>query len=122
MTYATPSDSSVELSLVVRGAADGVATLADSTLTVPAHGSASTTVTGDGSKAPVGNASGQIVASVGGTPVAHTVFGLVKEEERYALTVHVKDRAGEPTAAYLAVQRLAAGVNRSPPRSTTPAP
>ncbi|SOE75491.1 Serine protease, subtilisin family [Streptomyces sp. OV198] len=114
VTYTNSSDSSVELSLAVRGAADGVATLADSTLTVPAHGSTSTTVTGDGSKAPVGDTSGQIVASVGGTPVAHTVFGLVKEEERYTLTVHVKDRAGEPTAAYLAVQQLAAGVDPFP--------
>jgi len=91
-----------------------VATLADSMLIVPAHGTASTTVTGDGSKAPVGNTSGQIVASVGGTPVAHTAFGLVKEEERYTLTVHVKDRAGDPTAAYLAVQQLAEGVDPYP--------
>lgn len=111
LTYTNSSDSAVELSLAVQGAADGVATLADSTLTVPAHGTASTTVTGDGSKAPVGNTSGQIIASAGGTPVAHTVFGLVKEEERYTLTVHVKDRAGEPTAAYLAVQQLAAGID-----------
>ncbi|MFC7264543.1 S8 family serine peptidase [Streptomyces lutosisoli] len=111
LTYTNSSDSDVELSLAVQGAADGVATLADSTLTVPAHGTASTTVTGDGSKAPVGDTSGQIIASAGGTPVAHTVFGLVKEEERYTLTVHVKDRAGEPTAAYLAVQQLAAGID-----------
>ncbi|MEU9286646.1 S8 family serine peptidase [Streptomyces sp. NPDC048275] len=110
VTYANSSDSAVELNLAVEGAVDGVATLADSTLTVPAHGTASTTVTGDGSKAPVGESSGRIVASVAGTPVAHTAFGLVKEEERYTLTVHVKDRAGEPASAYLAVQRLTAGV------------
>ncbi|WP_405831838.1 S8 family serine peptidase [Streptomyces sp. NBC_01176] len=111
VTYTNSSDTDVELSLSVRGAADGVATLADSTLTVPAHGTASTTVTGDGSKAPVGDTSGQIVASADGAPVAHTVFGLVKEEERYTLTVHVKDRDGAPTAADLAVQRFAAGVD-----------
>lgn len=78
---------------------------------MPAHGTASTTVTGDGSKAPVGETSGRIVASVDGTPVAHTAFGLVKEEERYTLTVHVKDRDGAPTAAYLAVQQLAQDVD-----------
>ncbi|MGW7606811.1 S8 family serine peptidase [Streptomyces sp. NPDC054766] len=107
LTYANSSDAAVQLTLAAEGAGEGVATLADTTLTVPAHGTASTTVTGDGSKAPVGDTSGQIVASVDGTPVAHTAFGLVKEEERYTLTVHVKDRDGAPTAAYLAVQQLA---------------
>ncbi|MGA5505734.1 S8 family serine peptidase [Streptomyces umbrinus] len=115
VTYTNSSDTAVELSLAVRGAPDGVATLADSTLTVPAHGTAATTVTGDGGKAPVGNTSGQIVASAAdGTTVAHTAFGLVKEEERYTLTVHVKDRAGDATAADLVVQRLAEGVDPFP--------
>ncbi|MFE0509978.1 S8 family serine peptidase [Streptomyces sp. NPDC058964] len=109
VTYTNSADSAVGLSLSVQGAPAGVATLADTTLTVPAHGTASTTVTGDGSKAPVGTTSGQIVAAVAGTPVAHTAFGLVKEEERYTLTVHVKDRDGAPTAADLTVQRLAEG-------------
>ncbi|AIR98248.1 S8 family serine peptidase [Streptomyces glaucescens] len=107
VTYANSGDEPVTLELSVRGA-DGVATLADATLTVPAHGTASTTVTGDGARAPAGNTSGRIVAAVAGTPVAHTVFGLVKEEERYTLTVHVKDRDGAGDAADLVVQRLAA--------------
>ncbi|MFD0070788.1 peptidase S8, partial [Streptomyces sp. NPDC127574] len=59
-------------------------------------------------------ASGQIVASADGTPVAHTAFGMVKEEERYTLTVHVKDRDGRPTAADLAVQQFAAGTDPYP--------
>ncbi|MFG2118161.1 S8 family serine peptidase [Streptomyces sp. NPDC048710] len=115
LTYRNSSDQDVQLKLSAQGAPDGVATLADSTLTVPAHGTASTTVTGDGSRAPVGETSGQIVATgTDGTPLAHTAFGLVKEEERYTLTVHVKDRDGAPTAAYLAVQTLAAGVDAFP--------
>ncbi|MFE9993723.1 S8 family serine peptidase [Streptomyces avermitilis] len=114
VTYSNSSDKAVELSLAVRGAPAGVATLADTELTVPAHGTAATTVTGDGSKAPVGETSGQIVASAGGAPVAHTAFGLVKEEERYSLTVHVKDRSGAATAAGLVVQRLAAGTDPYP--------
>ncbi|GDY65907.1 hypothetical protein SAV14893_053000 [Streptomyces avermitilis] len=114
VTYSNSSDTTVELSLAVRGAPAGVATLADTALTVPAHGTAATTVTGDGSKAPVGETSGQIVASAGGAPVAHTAFGLVKEAERYSLTVHVKDRAGAATAAGLVVQRLAAGTDPYP--------
>ncbi|MFI2543167.1 S8 family serine peptidase [Streptomyces rochei] len=115
VTYANSSDVDVELRLSVRGAPEGVATLADTTLTVPAHGTAATTVTGDGSRAPVGTTSGRIVASgADGTPLAHTAFGLVKEEERYTLTVHVKDRSGAATPADLTVQRLAEGVDPVP--------
>ncbi|MGW6023002.1 S8 family serine peptidase [Streptomyces sp. NPDC055099] len=111
VTYTNTSDAAVELSLAAEGAAEGVATLADKTLTVPAHGTASTTVTGDGAKAPVGNTSGRIVASAAGKPVAHTAFGLVKEEERYTLTVRVKDRDGAATGAGLVYQRLAEQVD-----------
>ncbi|GGV37463.1 peptidase [Streptomyces longisporoflavus] len=111
VTYTNSSDAAVELSLSAEGAAEGVATLADKTLTVPAHGTASTTVTGDGAKAPVGNTSGRIVASAAGKPVAHTAFGLVKEEERYTLTVRVKDRDGAATGAGLVLQRLAGQVD-----------
>ncbi|MGW5737173.1 MULTISPECIES: S8 family serine peptidase [Streptomyces] len=114
VTYTNSSDAAIELSLAAEGAADGVATLTDKTLTVPAHGSASTTVTGDGAKAPVGATSGRIVASAAGKPVAHTAFGLVKEEERYTLTVHVKDRDGAPTGAGLVYQRLAEQVDPVP--------
>ncbi|MEV0317709.1 S8 family serine peptidase [Streptomyces sp. NPDC050658] len=114
VTYANWSDAPVELTLVAEGAPDGVATLADKTLTVPAHGTASTTVTGDGAKAAVGNTSGRITASAAGKPVAHTAFGLVKEEERYTLTVRVKDRDGAATAAGLVVQRLAENVDPFP--------
>ncbi|WP_151773069.1 S8 family serine peptidase [Streptomyces abyssomicinicus] len=108
VTYTNSGDRDVELDLAVEGG-PGVATLADTRLTVPAHGTASTTVTGDGTDAPVGSTSGRIVASAAGEPVAHTAFGLVKEEERYSLTVHVKDREGKPAAAGLSVQKLAAG-------------
>ncbi|MEU9203999.1 S8 family serine peptidase [Streptomyces sp. NPDC048332] len=106
LTYANASDTAVELDLAVQGGTTGLATLADSRLTVPAHGTASTTVTGDGAKGAVGTNSGRIVATSGGTTVAHTAFGLVKEEERYTLTVHVKDRDGKPTAARLAYKQL----------------
>ncbi|MFG2357696.1 S8 family serine peptidase [Streptomyces sp. NPDC048521] len=117
LTYANSTDEPVELELSVRGAPDGIATLADTSLTVPAHGTASTTVTGDAAKAPAGATSGQIVATdPAGDTVAHTVFGLVKEDERYTLTVHVKDRSGAPAAADLAVQRLAEGEDPQPAR------
>ncbi|QEV17950.1 S8 family serine peptidase [Streptomyces alboniger] len=114
VTYANSGDTDVKLSLAVRGGADGVVVLGDTTLTVPAHGTASTTVTGDGTKASVGNTSGAVVASAGGERVAHTAFGLVKEEERYTLTVRVKDRDGAAAPADLVVQRLAEGADPFP--------
>ncbi|MFD7061809.1 S8 family serine peptidase [Streptomyces sp. NPDC059906] len=112
VTYTNDSDAAVELKLSVRGAPEGVATLADTSLTVPAHGTAATTVTGDGSKAPVGTTGGQIVAAdASGKALAHTAFGLVKEDERYTLTVRVLDRSGAATPADLTVQRLTEGVD-----------
>ncbi|MGA5194622.1 S8 family serine peptidase [Streptomyces exfoliatus] len=114
VTYTNSSDAPVELNLAVEGMPAGVTALADTTLTVPAHGTASTTVTGDGAKAPVGQSSGRITATAGGAPVAHTALGLVKEEERYTLTVHVKDRDGAPAPAFLGVQKLARGEDPFP--------
>ncbi|MFD4948687.1 S8 family serine peptidase [Streptomyces sp. NPDC058409] len=106
LTYSNASDQPVSLALAVEGAPSNVVTLADSTLTVPAHGTAQTTVTGDGTAAPVGATSGRIVARNGDAVVAHTAFGLTKEEERYTLTVHVKDRDGAASAANLTVKQL----------------
>ncbi|MGC0332171.1 hypothetical protein RKD23_005161 [Streptomyces sp. SAI-170] len=115
LTYANSTDTDVRLRL---SASDEAAVLADSTLVVPAHGIASTTVTRDGTKAPVGATSGRITAvSDDGTPLARTAYGLVKEDERYTLTVHVKDRDGEPAAADLTVQRLAEGSDPFPARA-----
>ncbi|MEU3508436.1 S8 family serine peptidase [Streptomyces longwoodensis] len=115
LTYANSSGTDTAVRLSVTGAPDGVVTLADTTLTVPAHGTASTTVTGDAAHAPAGLTSGRVEAvDAAGTPLAHTAFGLVKEDERYTLTVHVKDRDGAPAAADLAVQLLAAGADATP--------
>lgn len=69
LTYRNTSDADVRLRLSVKGAPDGVVTLARDTLTVPAHSTASTTVTGDATRAPVGETSGQVVAAAeDGTP------------------------------------------------------
>ncbi|MFI0163640.1 S8 family serine peptidase [Streptomyces sp. NPDC017095] len=115
LTYRNASAEDIPLELTVQGAPEGAAVLARDTLTVPAHGTASTTVTSDAARAPVGETSGRIVAAApDGTVLAHTAFGLVKEEERYTLTVHVTDRAGAPAAADLSVQRLAAGEDAQP--------
>ncbi|MGW1594140.1 S8 family serine peptidase [Streptomyces sp. NPDC002343] len=115
LAYRNTSGTGIRLKLSVQGAPDGVVTLAGDTLTVPAHSTATTTVTADAAQAPAGETTGRIVACAeDGTPLAHTVFGLVKEEERYTLTVHVKDRDGAPVPADLTVQRLAAGEDARP--------
>ncbi|MFG3192038.1 S8 family serine peptidase [Streptomyces omiyaensis] len=114
VTYTNSSDTPVELDLAVEGMPAGTAALADTTLTVPARGTASTTVTGDGTAAPVGTSSGRITATAGGTPVARTALGLVKEEERHTLTVHVKDRDGAPAAAGLGIKELTPGEDPFP--------
>ena len=78
----------------------------------PRVGAASTTVTGDATRAPAGTSSGQIVAAdARGTPVAHTVVGLVREDDRYTLTVHVTDRDGTAVPADVTVQQLAEGAD-----------
>ncbi|MGW5771613.1 S8 family serine peptidase [Streptomyces longwoodensis] len=121
LTYANSSGTDTVVRLSVTGAPDGVVTLADTTLTVPAHGTASTTVTGDAARAPAGLTSGRVEAvDAAGAPLAHTAFGLVKEDERYTLTVHVKDRDGAPAAADLAVQMLGR-VREVPPALRRPA-
>ncbi|SCE05716.1 Serine protease, subtilisin family [Streptomyces sp. TverLS-915] len=115
LTYTNDSGSPLTVRLSTSDVPAGTVTLADTELTVPAHGSARTTVTGDGTDAPVGQLSGQVLAKdADGTLLAHTAFGLVKEEERYTLTVHVKDRDGAATPANLALQTLSKGADTVP--------
>ncbi|WEH27179.1 S8 family serine peptidase [Streptomyces sp. AM 3-1-1] len=115
LTYTNDSGSPLTVRLSTSDVPAGTVTLADTELTVPAHGSARTTVTGDGTDAPAGQLSGQVLAKdADGTLLAHTAFGLVKEEERYTLTVHVKDRDGAATPANLALQTLSKGADTVP--------
>ncbi|MFD7921124.1 S8 family serine peptidase [Streptomyces sp. NPDC059740] len=114
LTYRNDGDAPVTLHLRAEGAPAAAVTLADDSLTVPAHGSAHTTLTGDPGPAPTGQTSGRVVAEADGKAVAHTAFGMVKEEERYSLTIHVKNRDGAPVAAALALQTLAAGGDTFP--------
>ncbi|WP_431033190.1 S8 family serine peptidase [Streptomyces sp. P6-2-1] len=115
LTYTNDSATPLTVRLSTSDVPAGTVTLADTELTVPAHGTARTTVTGDGTDAPVGQLSGQVLAQdADGKVLAHTAFGLVKEEERYTLTVHVKDREGAATPANLALQSLSQGGSTVP--------
>ncbi|MET7402958.1 S8 family serine peptidase [Dactylosporangium sp. NPDC005572] len=79
-------------------------TLSADTVTVPAHGSASVTITARPSMAMTARRYlGQITATTAGTTV-RTQFGLYTEDERHNLHVSVRDRQGRPVQGYLELQ------------------
>jgi len=90
-------------------APDGMFTLSAPSVTVPAHGTATVTANAvPGLGADGRRYLGQIVATDGGGTVrARTQVGMYVEDERHNLHVTVKDRAGHPAAAFVALQMLA---------------
>ncbi|UWE10309.1 S8 family serine peptidase [Actinacidiphila bryophytorum] len=81
-------------------------TLSAPQVTVPAGGTAQVTVTADPDKAPYGVSDGQLTATAGdGTPVARTLIGLDREEERYNLTITTADRTGAAVPGLAVVYR-----------------
>ena len=84
----------------------GVFALSASTVTVPAHGTASVNVTGDPSAAAYGATDGQVEATdASGAVVAHTLVGIDREDERYNLTVKATDRSGAPLSGTAVLYR-----------------
>ena len=77
--------------------------LSQQSITVPAGGSVDVNVTADADDAPgVGRFTGFVVATdASGTVMARTAIGLVKEEERYDLSVRAVDRDGAPGSGYV---------------------
>lgn len=107
VTYTNSSDQPLELDLAPTFAdADGttpqgIISLSTQHLTVPANGSAEVTVTVDPNLAKPGSRfTGQLVARTDGKVAAHTALAMVKEDERYSLTLTATDRDGSPTLAY----------------------
>ncbi|MFD9704207.1 S8 family serine peptidase [Lentzea sp. NPDC059081] len=98
--YRNESDQPVTLSLKLDAAApQGFFTLKDSTLTVPAHGTATTKLTADtklGGDA-AGTFGAYVTASGGGQSVV-TPAAVTREAERYTLTVKAIGRDGKPAA------------------------
>lgn len=76
-------------------------------VTVPANGAVDVTVTGDPTTADPGRHTGYLVGTdaATGEPVTRTALGLVKEDERYDLTVKLVDRDGKPTKARVVLNR-----------------
>ncbi|MEE4544910.1 S8 family serine peptidase [Streptomyces sp. V4-01] len=112
VTYTNTGDSAVTLALKATAAgpdgtdASGAFTLSAPSVTVPARGAASVTVTGDPGAAPYGATAGQVEATgPGGAVLAHTLIGLDREDERYNLTVRTADRAGAPIGGVAVIER-----------------
>ncbi|MEV6107641.1 S8 family serine peptidase [Streptomyces sp. NPDC051940] len=94
VTYRNTSGADVSLDLAVDPPSDAYRLSAD-TLTVPAGGTASVTLTIDpASLAADSYASARITASAGGAVVARTAFAVQKERELYDLTLKLTDRDG----------------------------
>ncbi|MFI5611799.1 S8 family serine peptidase [Amycolatopsis sp. NPDC051903] len=101
---ATPVN--LALSIAAPGAPSGMFGLSDDRVTVPAHATATVTVTLDPHAAPSGSTgfSAQILATgADGALAAHTAVSL--GAPAHLLTINVKDAAGKPASAFVMVLR-----------------
>ncbi|HEX4814986.1 MAG TPA: S8 family serine peptidase [Nonomuraea sp.] len=97
ITYANLGTAPVTLSLT-QTVGDAVTT--DASVTVPAGGTATASVTMDPAKAPRGVYSGSVVATDGGDIRVTTPVGLVRQPEKVLLTIRTQWRDGEPAVAH----------------------
>jgi subtilisin family serine protease len=97
VSYHNFSASAVTLTLTTP--ASPVFSVAPSTVTVPAGGDASVTVTVDTRVGPDGRLGGELTASGGGV-VVQTPVAVVKEPPAYDVTFTQLDRAGRPASVY----------------------
>jgi subtilisin family serine protease len=100
LTFTNDGDQEVTLDLTLTGDAF---TLGADTVTVPAGGTASVPVTGDPQAVDFGRHAGFVVATDASTgePVTRTSVALLKEDERYNLTVKLVDRNGDPASGWV---------------------
>ncbi|MFI8684961.1 S8 family peptidase [Rossellomorea sp. NPDC077527] len=83
-------------------APSGMLTLSQSTVTIPAGGKADVTLTLDSKLGETGSRyQGFLTAKADGTELVRTSMAMVKEEERYPLTLNATDRDGEKGLAYV---------------------
>ncbi|WP_405456254.1 S8 family serine peptidase [Streptomyces sp. NBC_00101] len=99
LTYTNSGERDVTLHLATDSDSPAY-TLSTPELTVPAGSTAEAVLSIDPSRVDAGTLfSGQVLATdTTGATVAHTGFAVSKEEERYDLTIELRDRAGAPAA------------------------
>ncbi|SNT37655.1 Serine protease, subtilisin family [Asanoa hainanensis] len=106
VTYTNLGGTPVTLTLSIPGAPPGMFKLSTGKVTVPAHGTATATVTIDPTNAPRGSVgvSAQILATgPDGTLAAHTAVSVGALAHR--LTIDVKDAKGQPAWAFVIALR-----------------
>ncbi|QDO87601.1 S8 family serine peptidase [Ornithinimicrobium ciconiae] len=109
ITYTNDGDSELTLALRLEGddgtgggLPAGLTELSATEVLVPAGGTADVQVTLDPAIVPLATTlSGFVIASAEGTDLARTGWGVMKEEERYDLTLRATDRDGSPALAYV---------------------
>ncbi|MFD6552818.1 S8 family serine peptidase [Streptomyces sp. NPDC058398] len=101
-TNAGSADVALKLALTDGG---GPFSLGDTTVTVPAGGTAAVPVTGDPQAASVGRHVAYVIATdeATGKPVTRTSVALLKEEERYDLNIKLVGRDGKPAAGWVGI-------------------
>ncbi|MGD6873807.1 S8 family peptidase [Sutcliffiella horikoshii] len=111
VTYTNESDQDITLDLEAtfadangKSAPEGMLTLAQTSVTVPANGTADVKVTVDPAHGESGQRyQGYLTASSNGEAVVHTTMATIKEDERYTLTLNATDRDGSPALAYVVI-------------------
>ena len=111
VTYTNDSkqDISIELEATFKNAQGakapaGMLTLSEKTIIVPAGGSAEVKLKLDSKLGETGSRyQGYLTAKVNGETAVRTTMGMVKEDERYPLTLKATDRDGSPGLAYVAL-------------------
>ncbi|MEV6966530.1 S8 family serine peptidase [Hamadaea sp. NPDC051192] len=110
VTFTNSGDTDVTLALAIAGTAPY--SISSPSVTVPAGGSASVTVTGDPQAAGVGTTNGAYLVGTDaatGIAVTRTSLALLKEAERYDLKLKVVGRDGQPASTYVVLNRAGGG-------------
>ncbi len=104
VTITNTGTTPVTLDLAITGS--DAFTLNDSTVTIPAGGQVDVPVTANPSGIAVGSHAGHLVGTdpTTGDTITRTALGLLKEDERYGLTIKLRDRNGDPTQEFVIVR------------------
>ncbi|NUT31556.1 MAG: S8 family serine peptidase [Hamadaea sp.] len=104
LAFTNHGDAAVTLDLTLTNTT-GVFTLGATTVTVPAGGKATVSVTGDPQAVNSGRLVGYVVGTdaTTGQALTRTAVGLVKEDERYDLTIKLVGRDGKPAQGWVSM-------------------
>ncbi|XRG77760.1 S8 family serine peptidase [Rossellomorea sp. GAMAL-10_SWC] len=109
VTYTNDNDSAVTLNLQAdfkntngKNVPDGLLTVSENQITVPANGTKTVTVTVDPKLGDWGRYEGHLTATDSeGKQVAHTSMGMMKDAQRIPLKLNAKDRNGDPINTFV---------------------